>query len=177
LYSDAGPVWSLGVFHVSVAGLRLACLLVLKALAISTFVLVLLATTPLMTALKAAHALRVPGVLIHLLALTYRYVFVVTDELARLRIALRVRGFRNRPSLHSYRTIGHVAGTLLVRSYERAERVGQAMRCRGFAGRFVTLSEFRTRPADVLAFTFITVSALAVVLWDFWGTASPWPSP
>jgi cobalt/nickel transport system permease protein len=115
--------------------------------------------------------------LVHLLALTYRYVFVVLDELARLRIALRVRGFRNRASLPSYRTIGHVTGTLVVRSFERAERVGHAMRCRGFAGRFHSLAEFHTRPADVLAWALITAGAAALAAWDFGGTAGPWPIP
>jgi cobalt/nickel transport system permease protein len=177
LYSAGDPGWSLGFLHISPAGIRLAVLLVLKAVTISTLVLVLLATAPLTTTLKAAHALRVPGLVVHLLALTYRYVFVVLDELARLRIALRVRGFRNRASLASYRTVGHVTGTLLVRSFERAERVGHAMRCRGFAGRFRSLAEFHTRPADVLAWALITAVAVALVAWDVGGAAGPWLTP
>ena len=102
----------------------------------------MLATAPLEVTLKAAHALRVPGLLVQLALLSYRYLFVLGDELARLRVALRVRGYRHRANWHSYRTVGHVAGTLLVRGYERAERVGQAMRCRGFDGRFRSLTEF-----------------------------------
>ncbi len=84
-----------------------------------------------------------------------------------MRIALRVRGYRNRANRHSYRTAGHVAGTLLVRGCERAERVGQAMRCRGFDGRFRSLTTFHTRPADVLAFGLITASAAALAAWDW----------
>jgi len=98
--------------------------------------------------------------------LTYRYIFVLATELARLRIALRVRGYRNRASRHSYRTVGHVGGTLLVRGYERAERVGQAMRCRGFDGRFRSLAEFRTTTAD-LSFFLVLVGAVAgLLLWE-----------
>ena len=129
--------------------------ILLKATATLTCVLVLLASAPLDVTLKAAHALRLPGVLVQLALLTCRYVFVVADELARLRVALRVRGFRNRATAHSYRTVGQVAGTLLVRGAERAERVGQAMRCRGFDGRFRSLTAFRTRAADVLAFVAV----------------------
>jgi cobalt/nickel transport system permease protein len=99
--------------------------------------------------------------------LTYRYVFVLAEELRRLRIALRVRGYRNRPTRHSYRTMGHVAGTLLVRGYERAERVGQAMRCRGFDGRFRSLTAFHTTPADVLFFAVVLGGAGALVGWDW----------
>ena len=77
--------------------------------------LVVLATAPPDATLKAAHALRVPGLIIQLALLTYRYLFLLADELGRLRTALRVRGYRNRMNRHSYRTVGHVAGTLLVR--------------------------------------------------------------
>ncbi len=165
-FHGAGPTWSLGVLSVSREGCRLAGLIVIKAVVVVTLMLVLWATAPVDATLKAAHALRVPGVIVQLLVLTYRYLFLLGEELVRIRMALRVRGYRNRASLHSYRTVGHVAGSLLVRSYERAERVGQAMRCRGFDGRFRSLAEFHTRGRDVAAFVIIILSAAGLVGWD-----------
>lgn len=169
LHAGAGSVWEIGPVHVSVEGLRLALLLLTKALALVLLVLVLLATAPLHDTLKAAQALYVPSPLVQVAALTYRYVFVLNAELARLRVALRARGYRNRMTLHSYRTAGHVAGTLLVRGYEQGERVGQAMRCRGFDGRFRTLDDFQTRAADVICFLLLTGSAALLVVWDLLG--------
>jgi len=99
--------------------------------------------------------------------LAYRYVFVVGEEFVRLRNALRVRGFRSGANRHSYRTIGQVSGTLLVKGYERAERVGQAMRCRGFDGRFRALSSSSTSLADVLFFILVAGAAVSLVAWDF----------
>src|SRR5207247_8993578 len=113
-------------------GVRVVLLRCAKAVAILLLTLTLLGTADRKDLLRAAHALHVPGLIVRLVVLTYRYLFVLSSELARLRVALRVRGYRNRATRHSYRTVGHVAGTLLVRGYERAERVGQAMRCRGF---------------------------------------------
>jgi cobalt/nickel transport system permease protein len=153
-------------FFLPQGGSELALLVSTKAVALVTLLLVGLATAPLDATLKAAHALRVPGLLVQLVLLSYRYLFVLADELTRLRIALRVRGYRNRPNRHSYRTVGHVAGTLLVRGYERAERVGQAMRCRGFTGQFRSLTAFRTRPADVLLFLAVAGCAGALCCWD-----------
>ncbi|HEY7315881.1 MAG TPA: cobalt ECF transporter T component CbiQ [Gemmataceae bacterium] len=167
LLGDNGPGWTFGRLHFSLHGVEVALGLAARAVAIVTLLLVLQATTPLEDTLKAAHALRIPGLFVQLGLLTYRYVFVLADELGRLRIALRVRGYRNRVRRHSYRTAGHVAGTLLVRGYERAERVGQAMRCRGFEGRFRSLTAFRTRPVDVLAFVLIVASAAALAAWDW----------
>jgi len=157
----------LGWIAVYPAGFYLACLLLVKALALVSIMLILFATAPLQDTCKAAHALRVPGILIHLLLLTYRFVHLAAEEFARLRIALRVRGFRNRACGHSYRTVGQVAGTLLVRSLERAERVGHAMRCRGFDGTFRSLQERRTELMDVLMFTTIIGIAAALWVWDF----------
>ncbi len=148
-------------------GLIFAAVLLAKALTVVSLMLVLLATAPLQDSCKAAHALRVPGILVHLVLLTYRYVFLLAEEFARLRIAVRVRGFRNRGDLHSYRTIGQVAGTLLVRGQERAERVSQAMRCRGFDGCFRSLHDFHTTGEDVLGFAVVIGSAAAVLAWDF----------
>jgi cobalt/nickel transport system permease protein len=164
-HEDETP-WRVGPLALSPRGLELALVIALKTLAVLTLVLVLWATAPWEVTLKAAHALRVPGLLVQLVALSYRYLFLLAEEVGRLRVALRVRGYRNRANLHSYRTVGHVAGTLLVRSSERAERVGQAMRSRGFDGRFRSLVDFRTRPADVLAFTAIVAAAAGLLLGD-----------
>jgi cobalt/nickel transport system permease protein len=144
-------------------GLRLAGLFAVKALTLAILAAILLVSAPPDATLKAAHSLHVPGLLIHLALLSYRYLFVLGDELARLRVALRVRGFRNRASAHSYRTVGQAAGTLLVHGYERAERVSQAMRCRGFDGQFRSLAVFRTRRVDILALTLVTAGVLAMV--------------
>jgi cobalt/nickel transport system permease protein len=167
LLGDDGPGWTCGPVRFSLHGLAIALLLSAKAVTIVTLFLVVQATAPLEANLKAAHALRVPGLLVQLGLLSYRYLFVLADELARLRIALRVRGYRNRANRHSYRTAGHVAGTLLVRGYERAERVSQAMRCRGFDGQFRSLMAFSTRPADILAFLLVTAGAAALAAWDW----------
>jgi cobalt/nickel transport system permease protein len=168
LLQGPGGLWTWGPLSVSEYGVVVALRLCFKVATVATFVLVLLATARLEATLRALHALRVPGLLVQLVLLTYRYVFVLMDELGRLRVAVRVRGYRNRVSRHSYRTIGHVAGTLLVRGYERSERVGQAMRCRGFDGRFRSLTAFRTTPADVLTFLLALAGSVSVCLLDYW---------
>ncbi len=167
LLADDGPGWTCGPMRLSWHGVEVALLLTAKAAALVTLFLTIQATAPLETTFKAAHSLRIPALLVQLSLLTHRYVFVLADEFRRLRIALRVRGYRNRLSRHSYRTAGHVAGTLLVRGCERGERVGHAMRCRGFDGQFRSLKEFTTRPADVAAFLVIAASAAALAMWDW----------
>jgi cobalt/nickel transport system permease protein len=157
------PLWQWGPLSISTSGIYLACLVLIKALAIVTLVAVLFATTPLHELFPAARSLHVPALLVHLVLLTERYAMLIAEELFRVRIALRVRGYRNRMSRHSYQTAGNVAGALLVRGQERAERVSQAMRCRGFDGSFRCLHSFTTRPRDVLLSVLILGSYVSLL--------------
>lgn len=166
LARDDGPSWEFGPLSFSLQGVVTALIIFGKAITIANLMLVLFATALPGATLKAAHSLWLPSLLIQLTALTIRYVAVLGQELARIRIALRVRGYRNRMDRHSYRTIGHVAGTLLVRGFERAERIGQAMRSRGFDGRFRALTEFHTASADVLLFLVTVGTAAGLLVWD-----------
>lgn len=159
-------LWEWRWLAITDAGLEVAAAMALKTIALVTLALVLLASAPLHATLAAASKIGVPKLLVHLTLLTFRYVFLLLDEFNRLRIALRVRGFRNAMSMHAYRTVGQVTGTLLVRGSDRAEHVAQAMRCRGFDGRFRTLSTFQSTASDVLMFVVIVGIAGGFLAWD-----------
>ncbi len=156
----------LGIISISLEGSLRLIGLGAKLCAMTSLILIVIAVAPLHETLHAAQALRIPGVLIHLILMTGRYVFLLIDEFYRLRTALRVRGFRNRADAHGYRTVGQVAGTLLVRGHERSERVAQAMRCRAFAGEFHSQREYQTHAADVLMFVAIVSYSAGLVVWD-----------
>src|SRR5262245_21306410 len=100
-----GDAVALGPLQLSQRGLEVAALIILKALAIIGLMLLLFATGPVEMVFRAAHAVGIPGLFVQLLMLTQRYVRLLAEELNRVRIALRLRGYRNRMSAHSYRTI------------------------------------------------------------------------
>jgi cobalt/nickel transport system permease protein len=147
-------------------GFVAAALVAVRAVTLFALALVVMATAPFHQTMRAAQALGVPRALTQITLMAYRYVFVLRDEFLRIRAALRVRGFRAGTSLHTYRTFAHVSGTLLIRGDERAERVAQAMRCRGFDGRFRSLDVFRTRPIDVALFAVVIIIAASLVAAD-----------
>lgn len=121
------------VWQVSLSrrGLELAGLIVAKMLALFNLTWLLLAWYSPATLIRALAALGLPRSLVTLLWLTQRYLLVFDDELRRLRLALRVRGFRNRVSRHAWQTAGYAVGSLLVHGLDRADRVAQAWRLRG----------------------------------------------
>jgi cobalt/nickel transport system permease protein len=108
-----------------------------------------------------------PEKLAHLLLFTVRYIDVLRREYGRLRLAMRVRGFRPRMSLHTYRAYGCLVGMLLARSLERSERIVAAMKCRGFRGRFYLLDHFTFSPRD-LGFAAGASAVLAAVAFLEW---------
>ncbi len=148
------------------SGTRTAGTVALRAVTLGTLALVVLRTAPLGHTLAAAHRLYVPGVLVQIAQLAYRYSLLFFAETRRLRIALRTRGFRAGTTTHTYRTLGSSAGTLLVRGGDQAERVADAMRARGFDGTFRAMTAFRTSTADVAGFIMAIAVFGGLVLWD-----------
>lgn len=138
----------------------------LRAFAVGTLVIALVHTAPLARTFAAAHALYVPGVLVQIAQLAHRYSLLFFAEARRVRIAMRTRGFRSGTNAHTYRTLGAAAGTLLVRGGDRAERVADAMRCRGFDGTYHTTTPFRTTAWDVIGFVGMVIAFGGLAAWD-----------
>lgn len=167
-WTTAGTaLWQLGPREFSREGLLLAAAIAIKG---NTIVLGLLALLGSLDGPTLGHTLshlRVPDKLTHLLMFTVRYLDVLHHEYLRLRCAMRVRGFRPRIDRHTYRSFGHLVGMLLVRSFDRSERIMAAMLCRGFRGRFYLLDHFHFHRRD-LPFaigSFVFLSALAWIEW------------
>ena len=91
------------------------------------------ATTTFPAVLRALEALRVPRLFVLIAAFMYRYLFVIVEEVRRMRAALSSRGYRPRHALQAA-AIGRVASALFLRTYARGERVYLAMQARGYRG-------------------------------------------
>jgi cobalt/nickel transport system permease protein len=116
--------------------------------------ILLTATTQFPDLMHALRHLGVPQILIAVISFMYRYLFVLTDEVLRLLRArdsrsARLPGYRSGGSIRwRARVAGHMAGQLFVRSFERSDRVYNAMVARGFSGHFLTLNPHIMRATD-----------------------------
>ena len=96
------------------------------------FTVILLSNTaPFAEILLSLKRFGVPKLLITILALMYRYLFVLIDETERLNRARSSRTFSNSP-FQKWHTMASLIGQLFVRSTERAERIYAAMSARGW---------------------------------------------
>ena len=123
----------------------------------------LTATTPTADLLAGLRRMHVPDVFVMLLSFIARYMHVFADQLRSLRTALASRAphLRGRALLRSF---GSISGNLLVRSYERGERVYAAMLSRGYTGALPSATVMRIGPAEVLLVicALLTWAALAL---------------
>ena len=142
----------------------LALLIALKANAIMLTLTALLSTLEAVELGHALQQLHCPAKLVHLLLFTVRYLDVLHREYERLRNAMRARAFQPRLDRHTLRTYGYLVGMLLVRAFERAERIEQAMRCRGFRGRYPAVATRRLNLADGLYSAAFAAVAAGIVL-------------
>ncbi|MFQ5398145.1 MAG: cobalt ECF transporter T component CbiQ [Anaerolineae bacterium] len=115
--------------------------------------ILLTAVTPFPDLIHALRHLRVPHPIVTIISFMYRYLFLLVDEASRL---LRAREARSaEPAVGRGGSIrwraqvtGHMAGQLFLRSYERSERVYQAMLSRGYRGHMLTINPHTMRRPD-----------------------------
>lgn len=124
---------------------------------------ILASTTELRSLLLGLQRLKLPPMLVQIASFMIRYGDVITDELRRMSVARRSRGFEASGIRH-WGVLAKTAGALFIRSYERGERVHLAMVSRGYTGTMPVIDEVtasRTQWAHASALPLI---ALAVCL-------------
>lgn len=145
----------------SMPGLHAAATITLKATFGLLATAILAATTPVHDIITGLERLRVPPVFTTVAAFMVRYLEVVAAELARMRTATLCRGGNPR-WLWQAREVTAGFGALLVRAFDRGERVYLAMASRGYTGTTPTGLTGAAAPAGVWA-AALAVPALAAV--------------
>lgn len=107
----------------------------------------LIATTSIDSLCQSLRKLHVPGVLVTLLLLTFRYVGVMTEELAVMTEAYQLRA-PGQKGIH-ISAWGSFLGQLLLRSMDRAQELYSSMQLRGYHDHFhyAPSKPFRTKDA------------------------------
>ncbi|MFD5875132.1 cobalt ECF transporter T component CbiQ [Streptomyces sp. NPDC060322] len=124
---------------------------------------ILASTTELRALLLGLQRLRLPPLLVQIASFMIRYGDVITDELRRMSIARRSRGFEAR-GVRQWGVLAKTAGALFIRSYERGERVHLAMVSRGYTGTMPVIDEVTASRAQWAHAAALPVLALVVCL-------------
>jgi len=149
--------------------LRFLSILVRSWLSVQMAIL-LVGTTRFPDIVHALEHLRVPSILTTIIAFLYRYLFVLADEVFRLLRAREARsaampGVRSGGSVAwRARVAGNMAGQLFLRSYERSDRVYNAMLARGYTGHLNTINPHELHRIDYIV-TAVALFALLLLQW------------
>lgn len=146
---DREIVSHIGTIAISGGWISFFSILIRFFLTVSS-VLILISLTGFNTVCRALIGLGVPRVFVIQLLFFYRYIFVLVEEAEKMEMARSLRSFNDKS--RPFRIFVSIIGHLLLRSYDRAERIYLAMQCRGFDGN-IRLTRVTTFSVKDIVFT------------------------
>ena len=141
-------------FTITDAGLLRFVSIVVRSWLSVQMAILLVAVTEFPKIVHALNHLRVPTIITVIISFLYRYLFVLADEVLRLIRARQARSAavagKNSGGSVMWRAhiAGHMAGQLFLRSYERSDRIYNAMLSRGYKGELMTIHPHHFHTSD-----------------------------
>jgi len=162
LFRDGGEIlWSWGFLRITSEGLLVLGSVAFKAFLCLCTVNILVLTTAIPDLLQALVTLKTPPLLVAILASMYRYLAVLIAEFNSMRRAAIARNLMSSPRWQRL-LVGHMIGSLFIRTYERGDRIYQAMLSRGYTGSLPSVQVPQSKLKDYLAI-------IAIVILILWG--------
>lgn len=130
------PVFWIGGFGITNGMLAFLTIFARIFLCVSA-ILILVGVTPFWKITMQLRSMKFPELFLVLLEMIYRYIGILLEEADTMLIAYRLRSPNGRwPAIYD---AGSFIGQLFLRSYSRAERIFQAMQCRGYGNGSIML--------------------------------------
>ena len=155
---------SIGPLTLRAEGLAASLGITLRFLCIFTLVVLFLGALPLPRLIAALRGLGLPALMVDMALLTLRHIEDLRADLARMQLAMRLRGAPRGFWRGRFRATGWLLASLLLRSHARSERVYHAMILRGHGAPGAAPPEAVARsPADGVWLTALVVAAILLV--------------
>lgn len=134
LFRGGGEVlWSWGWLQISSQGLVILGSVFTKAFLSLIIMNILTLTTSIPDLLNALLGLRTPPLLVAIMVSMYRYINVLIRETQAMQRAAASRNFRGKDQWQRL-VLGNMIGALFIRTYDRGDRIYQAMLAHGYQG-------------------------------------------
>lgn len=158
---------AISTVDLSLDGLLLGALILTRGISAVILAYPLFATSPFNITVQAMRGLRVPEVAAQIFLFTYRYLFLLSEEMRSIEKSLASKSFTKKTDLRTARVIGTALGMLFVRSYERSERIYRAMVSRGYDGALPSTVKFEMKRGDWAKSFAVAGTALTLQIIDF----------
>jgi cobalt/nickel transport system permease protein len=151
-------------------GILFAILLFTRCLAAVAVLNLLILITAITTVMDSLAWFHVPSVVIDTMTLMFRYISVLSEESTRMYRAQESRCGHSRSVsyIKKLANYGSIAGALLMRAFDRAIKVGDAMASRGYTGTYMlfTYEKRRLPTLDLIVGLLIVSASIALVIVD-----------
>ena len=155
-------VFTLFSFEVYRTGLLEMFAILFKATAGLSMGIVLTATTTNIELIYGLQKLKLPLIIIAIMSFAIRYIDVFIDEFKRVKISMQSRGYIEK-GIKTLLPIAYASGAMLIRGYERGERVYLSMISRGFTG-VIELQDRDYKQSNYLQ--VLTIISIIVLILD-----------
>ncbi|PZU94378.1 MAG: cobalt ECF transporter T component CbiQ [Pseudanabaena sp.] len=180
LFRGGGEIlWQWRWLQISEQGLIVLGSVTIKAFLSLLLLNILTLSTSIPLLLQALIILKMPPLLVSILASMYRYIGVLSNEFNAMRRAATARNFAPQNIYNRHRhdrqwqrqVLGNMLGMLFIRTYDRGDRIYQAMLARGYQG-ITVLDEtpIQMNKRDILAIActmIITLSGVYISTQNF----------
>lgn len=161
-----------GEISISVEGLQKFLSITIKSILSIQAAILLVSTSRPTEIFTAFERLHVPSLFISIINLAYHYLFVIRDEVLRMMRARTSRsssGLIKKSSGGSLwwraKVTGGMAGSILIRSIERSDRVYAAMLSRGYNGKAIPSTQDSKNIKRSEYFMMIIGVILLLIIW------------
>jgi len=146
-------------------GMSLGWLMLLRIMAAVTMASVLSFSTPMVEILETFRLLRLPGIIVDIAELMFRYVFIINETAHSMRNAQLIRTTRRLSWIGQIRNTGNVAAYVLSKSLDRSMRIYNAMLSRGYCEKSYVTVYFRAPipSSDLCAGVLLTAVPLIIL--------------
>jgi cobalt/nickel transport system permease protein len=156
------PVYSEGIYF--------GVLVFARCISAVAILNLLILVTPITTVMDSMAWFRMPSVLIDTMMIMYRYIGILSDESTRMYRAQASRCGHSK-SVGYFKKLanyGNIAGSLIVRAFDRSVKVGNAMVLRGYTGKYGLFRyEHKKLPSlDALVGVLVIIASISLVLVD-----------
>jgi cobalt/nickel transport system permease protein len=119
-------------FPMYLEGLERGFIITLRILAAVCIITLLSITTPMPEIMATMRLIRVPGLIVDLAEMIYRYITLMDQTAHTMRRAQVSRGGDSMPWYRQVYDLGVVAGVMMIKALDRSTRIYKAMLSRGF---------------------------------------------
>lgn len=154
---DLGPLY----LYISDLGIHQAGTMLIRAIALTSCLYFILLTVPFVEILRVLRQIGCPPLIVELMALMYRFIFVLVETVTELLWAQHSRNGYRTWSI-GMRSVSLAIGQLLQRSLDNYRQISLGLASRGFTGQLQVWHPRRHKPR--LRYTIEAVGGYVVLL-------------